>query len=149
MFARGGRSRRLQELAEYASQAGFAMAADMQDPSEEEGSGEGLPDGGGTGNETGPVQDDNGQGLDTVQGEEKLTAMAAVAKTIKPGCEHWDVKDKTFPKENKPNAEALRAEVIRRDSTKRPAGWGIPKLCQWLHSHGPPPGETGGEDGWW
>jgi hypothetical protein len=140
MYGGGVEAVGLGALAEFATQVGQAEAADIRMASPEE-SGEGRP-GGGRGADNG--KDDNGQGLDKGPGAVKLAAMAAVAKTIKPGCVHWNVKDKASPKENKPNAEVLRAEVLRRDSTKRPSGWDIKKLCEFLYKNAPSPGEAGG-----
>ena len=39
----------------------------------------------------------------------------------------------------KPLKTYLQQEVIRRNSKRQPAGWNMHKLCEWLHSHPPPP----------
>lgn len=79
--------------------------------------------------------------------DEKRVRMEAVARGIKPGCKHWNLKDPRFPKADKPSSEVLRAEVIRRDPKRRPAAWSVPDLCKWLHEHPPllPHTEAGGD----
>ena len=49
--------------------------------------------------------------------------MLKVAHTIKPGCTHWDVKKKDFPREDRPNAAALKAEVVLREPLRKPNQW--------------------------
>ena len=61
-----------------------------------------------------------------------------VARSIKPGCLHWNVKAKDFPKDDKPGATILKEEVVRRDNQMRPTAWSLTKLCEWLHTHAPP-----------
>ena len=58
-----------------------------------------------------------------------------VARGIKPGAQHWNTKDKSFPKENRPGAPALVFEVLCRDPSSRPKAWDVVKLCKWLHEH--------------
>ena len=65
----------------------------------------------------------------------------AAARAIVPGCAHWDVKSRATwpPGAVIPNADAMKWEVVQRDSTRRPAGWDAQKLCKWLHTTPVPP----------
>ena len=70
----------------------------------------------------------------------KAEAAAAAAALIRPGAtEYHDLK--AWPKsEPKPGAEALKAEVLRRDPDAKPKYWSNPACVAWLAAHAPKPG---------
>ena len=77
-------------------------------------------------------QDETGEG----EVSEAFAKQLEVARTIKPGCLHWNVKAKDFPREGKPTAAALRLEVLRRTPEAQPKAWSLEKLCKHLVENG-------------
>ncbi|MGB1591462.1 MAG: hypothetical protein ACPIOQ_01825, partial [Promethearchaeia archaeon] len=81
-----------------------------------------------------------GSGRKTYSPEE----YAAAAAAIQPGCEHWNVKDKTWPAGVcKPTIPAMRDEMKRRGGTPRTT-MSAEDLCSWLYTHAMPPPAPGG-----
>ena len=88
------------------------------------------------------AQGGDGGGNDAAPEEvsSKQLKHRAAARTIVPGCQHWDVKNRgTWPAAATiPNADAMKWEVTQRDPQRRPSAWDAAKLCRWLHENAVP-----------
>ena len=99
----------------------------------------GLNEGGAAAAPTG-AQAGQGGGAAPEEVSTKQLMHRAAARTIVPGCQHWDVKNRgSWPAgATIPNADAMKWEVTQRDPERRPSAWDAAKLCRWLHEYAVP-----------
>ena len=74
--------------------------------------------------------------------------MDAAARSIVPGCEYWNVKEKWPKGRVKPDAAAMRREILRRGGSPavRDCARNNERLCTWLHNNNVRPVEDEGGD---